>query len=51
MTRSRCSDFHTYRGYRAKELQRLQDFEKDKKREEAQKEWEKQRDEMAAEVS
>ena len=46
-----CRDFHTYRGYRAKELERLKDFDKDKKREEAQKEWEKERDEMAAEVA
>ncbi|KAL3919211.1 MAG: hypothetical protein SGPRY_005714 [Prymnesium sp.] len=51
------SDFHTYRGYRAKEEARLQDFEKQRREEAARKAWEKarsrepggERDELAAE--
>lgn len=44
-----CSDFHTYRGYRAKETARLQDFEAQKREEDAKAAWEKERDELAAE--
>eukprot|EP00322_Chrysochromulina_rotalis_P021275 CAMPEP_0115867118 /NCGR_PEP_ID=MMETSP0287-20121206/20602_1 /TAXON_ID=412157 /ORGANISM="Chrysochromulina rotalis, Strain UIO044" /LENGTH=192 /DNA_ID=CAMNT_0003321711 /DNA_START=19 /DNA_END=597 /DNA_ORIENTATION=- len=43
-------DFHTYRGYRTKELARLADFEKEAKREQAQKTWEEERRGAQAEV-
>ena len=43
------SDFHTYRGYRAKEETRLKDFERARKEEVAKAAWENERDELAAE--
>lgn len=43
-------EFHTYRGYRAKEMARLEGFEREKKLEEAQRQWEQERDAAAAEV-
>ena len=43
-------EFHTYRGYRAKEMARLEGFEREKKLEEAQRQWEQERDEAAAAV-
>lgn len=43
-------EFHTYRGYRTKEMARLADFEKEKQLEEKQLAWEAQRTEAAAEV-
>ena len=42
-------DFHTYRGYRAKEETRLKEFEQERKEEAAKAAWEKERDELAAE--
>lgn len=47
---SGSGDFHTYRGYRTKEIARLADMDKEKKQEQAQTEWEQQRAEAAAEV-
>ena len=41
-------DFHMYRGHRAVELQRLADFESARKQEQAQAEWEEERDARAA---
>jgi len=43
-------EFHTYRGYRAKEMARLKQFEDDTKREEEARRWEEERDAAAAEV-
>jgi hypothetical protein len=43
-------EFHTYRGYRAKEMARLEGFEREKKLEVAQRQWEQERDEAAAAV-
>ena len=43
-------EFHTYRGYRAKEMARLEGFEREKKEEAAQRQWEQERDEAAAAV-
>ena len=43
-------DFHTYRGYRTKEMARQADFERERKLEQAQKKWEEERAEAAAEV-
>jgi len=43
-------EFHTYRGYRTKELARLADFEREKKQEAAQKAWEEEKAAAAAEV-
>ncbi|KAL1519610.1 hypothetical protein AB1Y20_023123 [Prymnesium parvum] len=41
-------EFHTYRGYRAKEAARLADFERERREEAARLAWEKERDELAA---
>lgn len=49
-TRARRSDFHTYRGYRTKELARLHDFEEERKEATAEAAWEQERAERAAEV-
>ena len=43
-------EFHTYRGYRAKEMARLADFERERKQEKAQAAWEAERAEAAAEA-
>eukprot|EP00908_Phaeocystis_cordata_P024368 Transcript_6828.p3 GENE.Transcript_6828~~Transcript_6828.p3 ORF type:complete len:198 (-),score=66.89 Transcript_6828:1852-2385(-) len=43
-------DFHTYRGYRTKELARLRDMDEERKEVEAATAWEKERAERAAEV-
>ena len=43
-------EFHTYRGYRTKELARLADMEKEAVREKEQKEWEEERRQAQEEV-
>ena len=43
-------EFHTYRGYRTKEMARLADFEKEAKIEAEQKKWEASRAEAEAEA-
>jgi hypothetical protein len=43
-------EFHTYRGYRTKELARLADMEKEAVREKAQREWEEERRQAQEEV-
>ena len=43
-------EFHTYRGYRAKEMARLKKFEDDARNEEECRQWEEQRDAAAAVV-
>lgn len=37
-------DFHTFRGYRTKELARLKDFEDEREEDQKQREWESERD-------
>ena len=46
----RRRDFHTYRGYRTKELARLRDFEDERKESDAVAAWEKERADRAEEV-
>ena len=47
---SGSGDFHTYRGYRTKEMARQADFARERKEEAERKEWEAQRAEAAAEA-
>lgn len=44
-------DFHTYRGYRTKEMARLKDMEQERKAEEAQRSWEAEKAAREAELS
>ena len=50
MRARRRRDFHTYRGYRTKELARLRDFEDERKESDAVAAWEKERADRAEEV-